>query len=181
MDIPHDWLIYNTNDLYETSTGWCQKEFLLPKRKRAYALLSALTEFTWTKQGVCERCFGRGVEIRLLAFMFDITDLVRDGGMLLQLVWITTAKLQVVFRIRHFQKGLALRKPWRYVSAMTAFISPRQKQEDGWQTVKAEMFGPARARLLGESASGTLFFDKNGKEVAKAAKLDVGRIFPLHT
>ena len=47
VDIPHDWLIYNTNDLYETSTGWYRKAFS-SKRKRAYALLSALTEFTWT-------------------------------------------------------------------------------------------------------------------------------------
>lgn len=47
VDIPHDWLIYNTNDLYETSTGWYRKNFSY-QRKRAYALLSALTEFTWT-------------------------------------------------------------------------------------------------------------------------------------
>ncbi len=28
VDLPHDWLIYNTNDLYETSEGWYYKEFL---------------------------------------------------------------------------------------------------------------------------------------------------------
>lgn len=27
VDIPHDWLIYQTNDLYETSEGWYQKLF----------------------------------------------------------------------------------------------------------------------------------------------------------
>ena len=25
MDLPHDWLIYNTRDLYENSTGWYRK------------------------------------------------------------------------------------------------------------------------------------------------------------
>lgn len=33
VDLPHDWLIYNVNDLYETSEGWYKKEFIL-KRKR---------------------------------------------------------------------------------------------------------------------------------------------------
>ena len=27
VDIPHDWLIYDTNDLYKTSTGWYRKRF----------------------------------------------------------------------------------------------------------------------------------------------------------
>lgn len=31
VDLPHDWLIYNTNDLYETSEGWYKKEFYLDK------------------------------------------------------------------------------------------------------------------------------------------------------
>lgn len=29
VDLPHDWLIYNTNDLYEDSVGWYRKEFIL--------------------------------------------------------------------------------------------------------------------------------------------------------
>ncbi len=28
VDIPHDWLIHQVNDLYETSTGWYRKRFL---------------------------------------------------------------------------------------------------------------------------------------------------------
>ena len=27
VDIPHDWLIYDTNNLYESSTGWYKKVF----------------------------------------------------------------------------------------------------------------------------------------------------------
>ena len=33
VDIPHDWLIYDTNDLYETFYRLVQKEFLLPKER----------------------------------------------------------------------------------------------------------------------------------------------------
>lgn len=32
IDLPHDWLIYNTKDLYETSEGWYKKEFTLDNR-----------------------------------------------------------------------------------------------------------------------------------------------------
>lgn len=31
VELPHDWLIYNTNDLYENSTGWYRKKFYLEK------------------------------------------------------------------------------------------------------------------------------------------------------
>ena len=32
VDIPHDWLIYNTLDLYEDSIGWYRKRFTLSRR-----------------------------------------------------------------------------------------------------------------------------------------------------
>ena len=32
VDVPHDWLIENTNDLYETSTGWYRKKFVYEKK-----------------------------------------------------------------------------------------------------------------------------------------------------
>jgi len=31
VDLPHDWLIYNTNDLYETTQGWYRKTFHIEK------------------------------------------------------------------------------------------------------------------------------------------------------
>lgn len=32
-DIPHDWLIYDTNALYEDSTGWYRKRFTYAKKE----------------------------------------------------------------------------------------------------------------------------------------------------
>ena len=29
IDIPHDWLIYDVNNLYETSEGWYKKDFMI--------------------------------------------------------------------------------------------------------------------------------------------------------
>lgn len=34
VDIPHDWLIYNTKDLYETSTGWYRRILKMQKNGR---------------------------------------------------------------------------------------------------------------------------------------------------
>ena len=47
VDIPHDWLIYNTMTYMKLLQAGTER-ISLTKRKRAYALLSALTEFTWT-------------------------------------------------------------------------------------------------------------------------------------
>ena len=38
VDIPHDWMIYNTHDLYRDSIGWYKKEFMLEEMKGHYAL-----------------------------------------------------------------------------------------------------------------------------------------------
>lgn len=34
VDIPHDWLIYNTLDLYENSIGWYRKRFTISKKEK---------------------------------------------------------------------------------------------------------------------------------------------------
>lgn len=33
VDIPHDWLIYNTEDLYENGVGWYRKTFSWNKKE----------------------------------------------------------------------------------------------------------------------------------------------------
>lgn len=48
VDIPHDWLIYNTNETYMKLLQAGTERFLLTKKKRVSALLSALTVFIWT-------------------------------------------------------------------------------------------------------------------------------------
>ena len=38
-DIPHDWLIYDTNNLYESSIGWYRKSFTLTKKQLGKKLI----------------------------------------------------------------------------------------------------------------------------------------------
>lgn len=39
VDIPHDWLIYDTHNLYESSTGWYRKSFTLTKEQLGKKLI----------------------------------------------------------------------------------------------------------------------------------------------
>ena len=39
IDIPHDWLIYNTLDLYENSIGWYKKKFIFTKELKDKEIL----------------------------------------------------------------------------------------------------------------------------------------------
>ncbi|MGN0553864.1 MAG: glycoside hydrolase family 2 TIM barrel-domain containing protein [Oscillospiraceae bacterium] len=78
VDLPHDWLIYNTNDLYETSTGWYRKSFYYAKKEgiRTYirfdgVYMDSSVYVNGEKAG--EWKYGYS------AFMFDITDMIKDG------------------------------------------------------------------------------------------------------
>ena len=81
VDIPHDWLIYDTCDLYKTSTGWYRRSLTLPcDGKRT------LVRF----EGVYMDCriYLNGIlagewKYGYTTFDIDLTDLVREGENLL--------------------------------------------------------------------------------------------------
>lgn len=77
VDIPHDWLIYDTEDLYETSTGWYRRKLDINKGgERLYLRF----------EGVYMDCTvyvnGKAVgewKYGYSTFEFDITDFLDDG------------------------------------------------------------------------------------------------------
>lgn len=78
VDIPHDWLIYNTNDLYETSTGWYRKRFTYAKKTgiRTYIRFDGVyMDSTVYVNGAKAGEWKYGYS----AFRHDITDLIKDG------------------------------------------------------------------------------------------------------
>lgn len=111
VDIPHDWLIYNTNDLYETSTGWYRKAFSYQKKEGIRTFIRFDGVYMDSKVYVNGALAGEW-KYGYSAFMFDITDLM--------------------------------------------------------------------ARLLGESASGTLFLTRTAKRWQAMSLTLVGRIFPAY-
>lgn len=77
VDVPHDWLIYDTNDLYETSTGWYRNTLEVPEDgKRTFLRF----------EGVYMDCrvYVNGVlagewKYGYTSFGFDITELLHEG------------------------------------------------------------------------------------------------------
>lgn len=78
VDIPHDYMIYETRDLYSTSTGWYRKSF---SAKKCDGMRTAVRF-----EGVYMDCavFVNGCNVGewkygYSTFEFDITDQLRDG------------------------------------------------------------------------------------------------------
>lgn len=79
VDIPHDWLIYNSNDLYEDSEGWYRKSFdLEPEDDRRYALRfdGVYMEPTVYINGIKAGEWKYGYN----TFEIEITDLLKHGA-----------------------------------------------------------------------------------------------------
>ena len=79
VDIPHDWLIYDTHNLYESSIGWYRKKFKVTKEQlnkklivRFGAVYMDTTVFVNDKE-VCEWKYGYST------FDADITAYVHEG------------------------------------------------------------------------------------------------------
>ncbi|MCM1307518.1 MAG: DUF4982 domain-containing protein [Butyrivibrio sp.] len=78
VDLPHDWLIYNSNDLYEESEGWYRKSFTLePEEDERYALRfdGVYMEPTVYINGIKAGEWKYGYN----TFEIDITDLLKHG------------------------------------------------------------------------------------------------------
>ena len=77
VDIPHDWLIYDTKNLYETSTGWYRKKLDYAKSEERVALrfegvyMDSHVYVNGTLAG--EWKYGYST------FEFDITELLKEG------------------------------------------------------------------------------------------------------
>ncbi|WP_175639004.1 glycoside hydrolase family 2 TIM barrel-domain containing protein [Metabacillus schmidteae] len=77
IDIPHDWLIYNTLNLYENSIGWYRKKFTLKKEEQQVLLafdgVYMDSSLFVNNQYVGEWKYGYS------SFEHDITDVLGDG------------------------------------------------------------------------------------------------------
>ncbi|WP_375103872.1 glycoside hydrolase family 2 TIM barrel-domain containing protein [Paenibacillus sp. RS8] len=77
VDLPHDWLIYNTLDLYEDSIGWYRKRFIKEKDDKQRLLcfdgIYMDSAIYVNHQWVGEWKYGYS------SFEYEITDLLIDG------------------------------------------------------------------------------------------------------
>ena len=77
IDVPHDWLIYDTKNLYETSTGWYRKVFNYTKGSD---LVSLRFEGVYMDSAVyVNNSLAGEWKYGYSTFEFEITDLLKDG------------------------------------------------------------------------------------------------------
>lgn len=77
VDIPHDWLIYQTKDLYETSTGWYRKHFFAADtlKTRILRFEGVYMDTTVYVNGMAAGEWKYGYS----TFEIEITKLLREG------------------------------------------------------------------------------------------------------
>lgn len=80
VEIPHDWLIYDTTDLYQTGVGWYKKEFdagFLKQGQRLFVRFDGV--YMDSALFVNDKKCGEW-KYGYTAFEFDITDFLSAGG-----------------------------------------------------------------------------------------------------
>jgi beta-galactosidase len=75
--LPHDWLIENSKDLYETSAGWYIKEFEI-KEKAAHSFLYFYGVYMDSEVFVNDVCVGEW-KYGYSSFCFEITEALKKG------------------------------------------------------------------------------------------------------
>ncbi|MBE5802697.1 MAG: DUF4982 domain-containing protein [Clostridiales bacterium] len=149
VDLPHDWLIAQTNDLYETSDGWYQRTFAI---ENAADGLCRLLRF----DGVYMDCdvLVNGQVVRThrygyTAFDADLTAALRDGDN------------TIMVHIRHqspntrwysgagiFRDVVLHTLPARHI-VMDGVYAYTRKDENGWcMTIETELTGPEGGESL---------------------------------
>ncbi|MDQ0920601.1 glycoside hydrolase family 2 TIM barrel-domain containing protein [Paenibacillus sp. V4I5] len=78
VDLPHDWLIYNTLNLYENSIGWYRKRFTCAKEADQQILLSFDGVYMDSSVYVNQRLIGEW-KYGYSSFEHEITDAIVDG------------------------------------------------------------------------------------------------------
>ncbi|MFD0693426.1 glycoside hydrolase family 2 TIM barrel-domain containing protein [Paenibacillus sp. GCM10027628] len=78
VDLPHDWLIYNTLNLYENSIGWYRKRFTYAKETDCQILLYFDGVYMDSSVYV-NQCFVGEWKYGYSSFEHEITDAIADG------------------------------------------------------------------------------------------------------
>ena len=165
VDIPHDWLIYDTNNLYETSTGWYRKQFSYEKKEgiRTYIRFDGVyMDSTVYVNGERAGEWKYGYS----AFMLDITDFIRSGEN------VVTVRVDYRSPNSRWYSGAGIyRKVWLCESPEIRFgndgiyIAAEKKGENWEVSVSAEILRPEGASVTGIRVRNTIL-DKDKRAVS---------------
>ncbi len=131
VEIPHDWLIYNTNDLYETSMGWYKNTFSVDLSLNKNVNIYFEGVYMDSTIFINGKNLG-GWKYGYSSFEFDITDSLVDGE--------NEIIVQVSYQspnTRWYSGAGIYRNVWLkitepiYIESDSIYISTR-KESDGW-------------------------------------------------
>lgn len=162
VDIPHDWLIYDTLNLYEDGTGWYRKQFTYDQdgNKNVFITFEGIymdstVYLNGTKIG--EWKYGYS------SFTLDITDFVKPGE--------NEIVVGVCFlspNSRWYSGAGIYRNVWfqttekTYLPQNAVYVSTRKQDDDSFIVrIETEIAGEKRD----EEAVAFTLFDENGHEV----------------
>lgn len=167
IDLPHDWLIYNTNDLYETGEGWYKKTFVLDSVEDRVISLRFDGVYMDSTLYVNNQVAGEW-KYGYTTFEFDITKYLVTGT--------NEIKVKVVYQSpnsRWYSGAGIYRNVWLKTVKPTHLVSDgiyivTKKEKDGWyvtlETEAVNSYGNATtdARLR------HIILDREGKEIKQA-------------
>lgn len=171
IEIPHDWLIYDTNNLYETGEGWYKKNFLISSI--AHQVISLCFEGIYMDATV----YVNGVVVGewkygYSSFEFDITK------------HLTVGDNEVIVRVVHqspnsrWYSGAGIyRNVWLKTTALTHIVTDgiyiaTKKNQDTWQVeVETEAVYEVETEAGCEIEIKHTIYDREGVEVAASVNI----------
>ncbi|MBP1579299.1 MAG: DUF4982 domain-containing protein [Oscillospiraceae bacterium] len=167
VDLPHDWLIYDTNNLYETSSGWYLKKFSYEKKPGVRTYIRFDGVYMDTHVYVNDKPAGEW-KYGYSAFRLDITDLIKNGE--------NTILVRVDYHSpnsRWYSGAGIYRNVWLCESSEIRFgndgvyISTEKHGEDWSVNVTSEVLRPMGTTIAGTRLRQTVL-DPAGNAVASA-------------
>lgn len=167
VDLPHDWLIYNTNNLYETSTGWYRKRFTYEKKPGVRTCIRFDGVYMDSRVYVNGTLAGEW-KYGYSAFRFDITELIRSGE--------NTITVRVDHHApnsRWYSGAGIFRKVWLCEMPEIRFGNDgvyisTSKDGDTWTAeITSEIVRPAGTEIAGVQVR-SMILDGAGREAASA-------------
>ncbi len=152
VDLPHDWLIYDTTRLYETSTGWYRKHFTLTKEEGKIYKICFDGVYMDSRVYVNDTLVGEW-KYGYSAFSMDITKYLLDGENVIAVRvdhhepnsrWYSGAG---IFRDVWFMEA-----PMVHLEAEGIYIATKKSGEDFVVEIEAEIFDSRDARILAQYA-----------------------------
>ena len=166
VEVPHDWLIYDANNLYETGEGWYTKDFLLDGLTIGQEKIFIRFEGVYMDSSLFVN--GRHVDdwkYGYSTFEMDITDYAVSGH--------NNITVKVVYQSPNsrwysgaglYRNVWLIRKQNTYIPSDSIYISPRQLNGGAW-----EVFVDTKIKHAAEHDKGLTLglrlYDPQGQQV----------------